>query len=252
MNKELKKLFSLDNICPKIIYLDLSKTGLTDEGMNVLNENISKLKAIEQIYFENNKLSDKGKEYLTQLEQKKIKIILKIKPIKNKYNIMLGGSTFAGKTTYFQSYFEKRFIKIWQTTIGIEKKLIKSLNDVKFFLYDCSRWGDRFDGSLKNFIRYIDGIILLFDLSNKEDFESLPKFLKMITEFHEMEDFPVLLIGNKSDLDNQVDKEEINNFLEKENFIGYFEVSCKILKNVEESINFMVDYIYEKEKKFPI
>ena len=31
INKELKKLFSLDNICSKIIYLDLSKIGLTDE-----------------------------------------------------------------------------------------------------------------------------------------------------------------------------------------------------------------------------
>ena len=74
----------------------------------------------------------------------------------------------------------------------------------------------------------------------------------MITEFHKMEDFPVLLIGNKSDLDIQVSEEEIKSFLEKEKFIGYFEVSCKTLKNVEESLKFMVNYIYEKEKKFPI
>ena len=49
----------------------------------------------------------------------------------------------------------------------------------------------------------------------------------MITEFHELENFPVLLIGNKSDKDIKVDENEIERFLDKENFIGYFEVSCK-------------------------
>ena len=80
-----------------------------------------------------------------------------------------------------------------------------------------------------------------------EDFNGLSKLVEMITEFYNMEDFPVLLIGNKSDLDIQVNKEEINNFLEKEKFIGYFEVSCKTHKNVEESVNYMVNYINEKK-----
>ena len=82
-----------------------------------------------------------------------------------------------------------------------------------------------------------------------EDFNGLSKLVEMITEFYNMEDFPVLLIGNKSDLDIEVNKEEINEFLNKENFIGYFEVSCKNYKNVEESVDFMVNYIYQKVKK---
>ena len=31
----------------------------------------------------------------------------------------------------------------------------------------------------------------------------------MITKFHELENFPVLLVGNKLDLDIKVDKDEI-------------------------------------------
>ena len=71
----------------------------------------------------------------------------------------------------------------------------------------------------------------------------------MITEFHELEDFPVLLIGNKSDLFIEVYEDKIEEFVERENLIGYFEVSCKTNKNVEESIDFIVDYINKKEKK---
>ena len=48
-----------------------------------------------------------------------------------------------------------------------------------------------------------------------------------------------------------MDENEIKKFLDKENFIGYFEVSCKTHKNVEESVDFMVNYIYKnKRKKF--
>ena len=101
---------------------------------------------------------------------------------------------------------------------------------------------------IKNYLKDVDGVILMFDISYKNDFDNLPNLLNMITEFHELENFPVLLIGNKSDLDIEVDENEIKKFLDKENFVGYFEVSCKTHKNVEESVDFMVNYIYKNKR----
>ena len=75
--KELTILLTLDNICSKIIKLDLSFLGLNDEAIILLSENISKFKKIEQINIENNDLTSKGERYLSQFEKKKIKIILK-------------------------------------------------------------------------------------------------------------------------------------------------------------------------------
>ena len=74
----------------------------------------------------------------------------------------------------------------------------------------------------------------------------------MISDYYELEEFPVLLIGNKSDKEKNAKKEEIDKFLDKNKFIGYFEVSCKNNSNVQESMNFIFDYIYEKDKVFPI
>ena len=68
----------------------------------------------------------------------------------------------------------------------------------------------------------------------------------MINKFHKLEEFPVLLIGNKADLEINVDKTEIKEFIKERKFIHYFEVSCKNHINVEESVNFMVNYIFEK------
>ena len=171
---------------------------------------------------------------------------------KNKYNIILGGSTIAGKTTYFESFFEKQYCEITCSSVGLDYRVIKELNKSKFLLWDTPRWFGRFDNQIKNKINKADGVILMFDLSKKKDFDELPQLLKLITEFHELKNFPVLLIGNKSDLDIKVDEYEIEKFLDKENFIGYFEVSCKNYKGVEESVDFMINYIYKKDKKMII
>ena len=170
------------------------------------------------------------------------------KPYKDKYKILLGGSTIAGKTSYLLTYIYKTFTGGNLSTIGFDFTDIKKINKTKFCLVDSFRWGQRFDGQISIGIKNADGVILMFDLSNKKDFDDLPRLLNMITEEHELENFPVLLIGNKSDLDIKVDENEIKKFLDKENFIGYFEVSCKEYKNVEESVDFMVNYIYKNKR----
>ena len=147
------------------------------------------------------------------------------------------------------SYITKSFQEMYLSSIGIDFRTIKTLNKTRFLFLDSYRWGGFFDSQVKAYIKNADAVILLFDLSEKEDFDNLPKLLNMITEIHELKDFPVLLIGNKSDLEIKVNKNEIEKFLDKENFIGYFEVSSKTNKNVDESVDFMVNYIYKKEKK---
>ena len=50
-------------------------------------------------------------------------------------------STIAGKTTYFKSYFEKKFCEIHCTSVGLDFRIIKELNKTKFVLVDTPRCG---------------------------------------------------------------------------------------------------------------
>ena len=259
IQKHLKELFSLDKICQRITELDLSNTGLTDNGMLRLIKNISLFKNIEQINLEGTKLTTYSGKYFEQLEKQKIKIILKINNLeprmqKTRCRILLGGSTISGKTTYMYTYLDKSFHQPTMTTVGVERINISNpkYENMKFILYDPGRWNGRFDSIIHSYIQKCDGIILLFDISDKNDFYDLPYCLRMITDYYELEDFPVLLIGNKADEEKLVNEEEIEEFFKKEKFIGYFEVSCKNNSKVSESVEFILNYIYEKEKKFPI
>ena len=87
---------------------------------------------------------------------------------------------------------------------------------------DSCRWSGKNINLIHNYILNADGIILLFDLSDKKDFEDLPNCLRIITDYFELEEFPVLLVGNKADLEKKVKQEEIDEFLAKDNLIGYF------------------------------
>ena len=140
---------------------------------------------------------------------------------KNKYSILLGGSTISGKTTYSNSYFTKSFEDIFMSTIGIDYQMITNskYENFKFLLYDTSHWNGRFDPLIQRQIFKSDAVILLFDISKKEDFDNLDHCLRMISDYFELEEFPVLLIGNKEDLEKNVNKDDIDKFVKENNFI---------------------------------
>ena len=255
----LKELFQLDKICSKIEILDLSNSGLNDNGMLRLAKNISFFKNIESIILENSKITDYSKKYFEQLEKQNIKIALNMNKLKPKtqklcYRIVLGGSTISGKTTYINTFIQKSFYDMTISTIGSDKYDFRypKYEDKKCIVWDTARWNGRFYGTIKRYLCSAGGVILLFDLSDKNDFNELPYCVEFISDYYELEEFTVLLIGNKSDKEKNAKKEEIDKFLYKNKFIGYFEVSCKNNSNVQESMNFIFDYIYEKDKVFPI
>ena len=224
-----------------------------------LSKNINVFKNIKLINLQGIRLTTYSKKYFEIIEKQKIKIIFDKKNMKQriqkrKYNIFLGGSTISGKTTLIQSYDKKSFQQTFLTSTGIDYIIVSySKNmDKKFFIYDTCRWNGRFDIMIRNYLNNADGVLLLFDLSSRNDFDQLPVCLNMITDYYELEEFPVLLIGNKADLEKKVDDTEINQFIQKNKFIRYFEVSSKTMTNVEESINFMMDYFYERDKVFPV
>ena len=111
------------------------------------------------------------------------------------------------------------------------------------------RWNGGVDCLIHPFICRADGILLLFDVSSREDFDNLGYCMSMITNYLEVEDFPVLLIANKIDLERAVLKEEIEKFKNDNGLIGYFGISWLKGINVKESFDFLMDYIIKKEKQ---
>jgi len=73
--------------------------------------------------------------------------------------------------------------------------------------------------------------LLFFDLSNTKSFNNLEKW---ITEIKEFNDNPfVVLIGNKSDLEQTINQEQIDDFTTTHCNGRYYEISCKLDNKVK-------------------
>jgi small GTP-binding protein len=152
-------------------------------------------------------------------------------------NILALGNTKVGKTSYLIRNTKNTF-EIQLSTIGfnmlvktVELKDGKKVN-VKF--YDTSGQ-ERYHSLAPNFIKRADGIILMYDITDRESFDTISKWWNDILNNKE-KDFPVILVGNKTDLEDkrQVQREEGEN-IAKEFNIKFFEVSNKDGTNVKES-----------------
>ena len=115
----------------------------------------------------------------------------------NIYKILLFGSTISGKTSYC-NYCEYKSSIPTNVTIGIDKVTLHPSYDqnISVILYDVGYYilrRDMYKKKLKN----SDGVLLLFDITSRKDFEELNYYLDKIKEGFFLDNFPVLLIANK-------------------------------------------------------
>ena len=92
----------------------------------------------------------------------------------------------------------------------------------------------------KNYLRHSDGVLFVYDISNRDSFEDLNKWYYLYKE--EKIEVVGLLIGNKCDKERQVDHNEVKNFADK-NKLEYFETSAKLDKNIKKAIVSLLDKI---------
>ena len=62
---------------------------------------------------------------------------------------------------------------------------------------------------------------------------------------------PVVLLGNKCDLDSaEIDKNQVDRFVEEKGFVGWFDTSAKLNINIDKAARFLVDKILAHEDIF--
>ena len=109
-----------------------------------------------------------------------------------------------GKTSIINRFIGREFETYELSTIGIEhirhKLEIKYENEIKnviLRIYD-SAGQERYKSISTSYIKSADGIILVFDLNNKDSFNSLIVWMKEIKNNTKIEK-NIIVIGNKND-----------------------------------------------------
>ena len=162
------------------------------------------------------------------------------------------GDTKVGKTSLILRYIDNFFNMNYLSTIGIDSKIKKITlsngEEIKVKISDTAGQ-ERFKSIASNYMKKANGILLVYDITDKLTFENINKWAEEINKDEEKTK-PILLIGNKSDKSDErvVTKEEGEEFAKKCcGGIKFYETSCKTGENVEEAINDLVNQIYNKD-----
>ena len=166
-------------------------------------------------------------------------------------NIMTLGKSSIGKTSFITRFTEDIFQSSYFATVGIDYKtrIINIKNEqYKLIFYDTAGQ-EKYKSLSLNMIKKAHGIIIMYDITDKSSFDSVPEILNNIKEL-KGNDFPMILLGNKIDREEerQISKEE-GEKLARENEIDFYEISNKDGTNVQEAGMDLVSIIIERRKR---
>lgn len=163
------------------------------------------------------------------------------------FKIVLAGDSNTGKTHFFNLLSNKN-IDYLSSTIGTDLiVLYKELFDKKIRVNVWDTAGqERFQSIIQHYFREIVGYILFFNVNNVESFQSLERWIKNINFENRCEHHhPILLIGNKNDLENNINPIDIIELAEQYNLI-YIETSLINNKiNIHDIIELFLEKIYK-------
>ena len=167
----------------------------------------------------------------------------------NSYKVLLLGNSYVGKTCILIRYSEDSFKENYDVTIGLNYR-IKTMtienNPVKMQIWDTSG-EEKFKAIAKNFYRGAHGVLLVYDICEKNSFLDVKSWIEQIIENSDNDDIVMILCGNKCDNEKErkISKDEGEN-LAKSYGIPFFECSAKNNININEIFNTMGQKIYTK------
>ena len=179
---------------------------------------------------------------------------------KSLFSIILLGDSGVGKTNFMTRYANNGFSQMFLSTNGFnqEMKLIK-INENDYYglsLMDTAGQ-ERFKSLPRKYYRDADGVLLLFDVNDRESFKEVNNWVKQIKEYsskykeneendidndnmtndNKNNDVVIYLLGNKIDMSQEyeraVTRKEIDDLAEQLN-VKYYDICCKWNLNVEE------------------
>ena len=153
------------------------------------------------------------------------------------FKILLLGDSSVGKSSLFLSFMDKSWNETFVPTIGVDFK-IKTINvnnmNIKYQVWDTAGQ-ERFRTIISSYYKGAHGILLVYDITLKESFESLNDWLNEIKK-NTSKNIVKVLIGNKIDLNDKrvISFDEAKEFADN-NSMKYIETSAKTSTNVDQA-----------------
>ncbi|XP_057529086.1 ras-related protein Rab11D [Amaranthus tricolor] len=151
------------------------------------------------------------------------------------FKVVLIGDSAVGKSQILARFARDEFSLDSKATIGVEfqtRTLVIQHKSVKAQIWDTAGQ-ERYRAVTSAYYRGAVGALLVYDITKRQTFEHIPRWLDELRG-HADKNIVIMLVGNKSDLEDQraVATEDAKEFAEKEGLF-FLETSALEATNVE-------------------
>ena len=161
-----------------------------------------------------------------------------------KFKILIIGDSAVGKTSMLLKYVENHFPETHIATIGVEYKT-KTITTDKYKI-NLNIWDtagqERFKSITRSFFNSANGIVFVYDLTDKKTFDGVKNWIKESAYYGRFES---ILCGNKVDLQDEnreVKFDALKEFGLKKK-MEVFETSAKDGTNLDKAFEKLADLI---------
>ena len=153
-----------------------------------------------------------------------------------------------GKTSLLLNYVDKIFPEAHIATLGVEykeKEIKKDNYNIRLQIWDTAG-EERFRSITKNLYRNANGILFVYDITNKQSFINVKHWIKDTNNIDK--EIKGIIIGNKCDLENErtITMEELEE-IGKQFSLPVLETSAKTAYKVNECFELLIDELFKNK-----
>lgn len=161
------------------------------------------------------------------------------------YKLVVVGGGGVGKSAITIQFIQSYFVTDYDPTIEDSYTKQCVIDDVvaKLDILDTAGQ-EEFSAMREQYMRSGEGFLLVFSVTDRASFDEIYKYHKQILRVKDRDEFPMLMVGNKADLEHQrlVSTDEAQN-LARHIKIPCIECSAKLRMNVDQAFHELVRII---------
>ncbi|KAL7648420.1 UNVERIFIED_CONTAM: hypothetical protein RMT77_000326 [Armadillidium vulgare] len=177
-------------------------------------------------------------------------------PMFQTYKIVVVGGGGVGKSALTIQFIQSYFATDYDPTIedSYTKQCVIDEIVAKLDILDTAGQ-EEFSAMREQYMRSGEGFLLVFSVIDRNSFEELLRFHKQILRVKDRDEFPMLMVGNKADLEHQrvISFDEAQNFA-RQHKLPYIECSAKIRMNVDQAFHELVRIVrkFQQAERPPV
>jgi len=166
------------------------------------------------------------------------------------FKILLIGNPSVGKSSIFSQYIDNNYYNLGVSTMGLDFKIKTIKIDNKYIKLQIWDTGgqERFKTITRSYYRGSHGIIIVFDITNRNSFNNIRNWIYEINKH--TENTSNILVGNKIDLNDvrEITYKEAKEFADTYD-LTYMEVSASDNINIDNIFDFLSKELIKQTDK---